>query len=77
MGHLACRGRTRKLLTNNRSFHPQADIDRLYIRRKHGGRGLLCVEDSVHAKMRAFIIMCLSDGEEMALMVATPKHTLN
>ena len=37
--------KTRKLLTINRALHPQADVDRLYLKRSEGGRGLLSVED--------------------------------
>lgn len=36
--------KTRKLLTSNRSFHPKADVDRLYLPRKEGGRGLMQLE---------------------------------
>ena len=36
--------KTRKLLTCNRAHHPKADVDRLYIKRSEGGRGLLQVE---------------------------------
>ena len=32
--------KTRKLLTANRMHHPKADVDRLYLPRKQGGRGL-------------------------------------
>ena len=31
---------TRKALKMYGSFHPRSDIDRLYLKRKHGGRGL-------------------------------------
>ena len=37
--------KTRKLLTVYRCMHPQADVDRLYWRRKEGGRGLISIED--------------------------------
>ena len=43
--------KTRKIMTMNRMYryHPQSDVDRLYIPRKEGGRGLLnimeCVEN--------------------------------
>ena len=37
--------KTRKLLTTYRSMHPQADVDRLYMKRKDGGRGLISIED--------------------------------
>ncbi|KAI5748311.1 hypothetical protein M8J77_024164 [Diaphorina citri] len=37
---------TRKLLTMYGALHPRADVDRLYIPRKEGGRGLLGIEAS-------------------------------
>ena len=33
--------KTRKLLTSNRMHHPKADVDRIYLARKKGGRGLI------------------------------------
>ena len=39
---------TRKQLTMHGSLHPRADVDRLYVPRKDGGRGLLSVEDSIN-----------------------------
>ena len=39
--------KTRKLLNNYRALHPQADVDRLYLKSKEGGRGLISVEDCV------------------------------
>ena len=38
--------KTRKLLTSNRAHHPKADVDRIYIKRAEGGRGLLQVEST-------------------------------
>lgn len=38
--------KTRKLLTMYRMFHPRSDVDRLYVQRKHGGRGLIQLESS-------------------------------
>ena len=38
---------TRKQMTMHGSLHPRADVDRLYLPRKEGGRGLLSVEDSI------------------------------
>ena len=34
----------RKTLTMYGAFHPKSDIDRLYLKRKHGGRGLVSIE---------------------------------
>ena len=39
--------RTRKLMTMHKALHPRDDVDRLYIRRKEGGRGLASIKDSV------------------------------
>ena len=35
---------TRKTLTMYGALHPKSDIDRLYLKRKHGGRGLISIE---------------------------------
>ena len=40
-------GKTRKLLTMHNGLHPRSDVDRLYIPRKVGGRGLANAEDTV------------------------------
>ena len=47
--------KTRKLLTCNRMLHPKSDVDRLYLPRGKGGRGLLQVEQSYRV---ATIGMC-------------------
>ena len=39
--------KTRKLLTMYRSLHPRADVDRLYWKRKNGGKGFISVEECV------------------------------
>ena len=38
---------TRKLVTMNKALHPRDDVDRLYVSRKEGGRGLANIEDSI------------------------------
>ena len=44
--------RTRKLMTMHKAPHPRDDIDRLYVSRKEGGRGLASIEDSVDASIQ-------------------------
>ena len=39
--------RRKKLLTIYNMFHRKGDVDRLYIRRAEGGRGLISVENCV------------------------------
>ena len=42
--------KSRKSSTIYRSMHPQSDIDRLYMKRVAGGRGLQSVEDTVEVE---------------------------
>ena len=44
--------RTRKLMTMHKAFHPRDDIDRLYVSKSEGGRGLASIEDSVDASIQ-------------------------
>ena len=44
--------RTRKLMTMNKALHPRDDVDRLYVPRKEGGRGLASIEDSVDTSIQ-------------------------
>ena len=39
--------RMRKLLTMHNGFHPKSNVDRLYLSRIEGGRGLIGVQDTV------------------------------
>ena len=39
--------KTRKLLTMNKGLHPKSGVDRLYVSRKAGGRGLVSCESTV------------------------------
>ena len=43
--------KTRKMLTIYKMHHPKADIDRLYVKRKEGGRGLVQVEAAYKAEI--------------------------
>ena len=45
--------RTRKLVTMYGSHHPKADVDRLYLKRCEGGRGLLGLEDCVQVEVHS------------------------
>ena len=44
--------RTRKLMTMHKALHQRDGIDRLYVSRKEGGRGLTNIEDSVDASVQ-------------------------
>ena len=36
----------------HKTFHPRDDVDRLYVSRKKGGRGLASIEDNVDASIQ-------------------------
>ena len=44
--------RTRKLMTTHKALHSRDDVDRIYVSRKEGGRGLDSIEDSVDASIQ-------------------------
>ena len=44
--------RTRKLMTMHKALHPRDDVDKRYVSRKEGGRGLLNIEDSVDTSIQ-------------------------
>ena len=43
---------TRKLMTTHNVLHPRDNVDRLYMPRKEGARGLTSIEDNVDASVR-------------------------
>ena len=43
--------KSRKLLSIYRALHPQADVDRLYVKRSLGGRGMISIEDCVKVEI--------------------------
>ena len=44
--------RSRKLMTLHKALHPRDDVDRLYVSKKEGGRGLASIEDSVDTSIQ-------------------------
>ena len=44
--------RTRKLMIMHKALHPRDDVDRLYVCRKEGARGLASIEDTVDASIQ-------------------------
>ena len=38
-------------MTMHKALHPRDDVDRLYVSRREGGRGLASIEDSVDASI--------------------------
>ena len=40
------------IMTIHKALHPREDVDRLYVSRKQGGRGLASIEDTVDASIQ-------------------------
>ena len=62
--------KTRKRLTMNRAFHKVSNVDRLYMKRKEGGRGLLSVEECVRSEELALCEYVRASEEPMLAEVA-------
>ena len=39
-------------MTMHKALHPREDVDRLYVSRKEGGRGLASIEDSIDTSIQ-------------------------
>ena len=66
---------TRKLMTMYKASHPRDDVDRLYVSRKEGGRGLASIEDSVDASIQ--LLKDYIQKHEGGLITATRIETEN
>ena len=57
--------KTRKLLTMHCGLHPKSDVDRLYLPRKVGGRGICSIEDCVEDERRCVAMYSSQNQEEL------------
>ena len=62
--------KTRKILTRNGVFHMQSSVDRLYMKRKVGGRGLISVEQCVRSEEAGLCEYVKASDEWMLKVVA-------
>ncbi|XP_063952186.1 uncharacterized protein LOC135153479 [Lytechinus pictus] len=60
--------KTRKLLTMHGMFHPKSDVDRLYVSREKGGRGLAGIEETVRYEEQS--LYCYIEGQMDSIMTA-------
>ena len=57
--------KTRKLFTIYRALYPKTDVDRLYIPKKEGGRGLISIEDCVDLAIRGLEVYVHGSEERL------------
>ena len=72
--------KTRKIMNMNRSLNRRSDVDRLYVPRKYGGRGLRNLEDEYIAKIPTlFKHLCMEKANNKFIykMLENKNMTLN
>ena len=67
--------KTRKLMTLHCMFHKKGDVDRLYLKRAEGGRGLISVEDCVLIEKNCLYVY-VSESKEQMLKVVKNDRTV-
>jgi hypothetical protein len=69
--------KTRKMLTIYGQHYPRADIDRLYVPKKEGGRGLMQVEGAYIAETVNLVEYVESKEDPLIQIVRTHQHYTN
>jgi hypothetical protein len=69
--------KTRKMPTIHGQHLPRADIDRLYVPRKEGGRGLMQVEGAYIAETVNLVEYVESKEDPLIKIVRTHQHNTN
>ena len=68
--------KSRKTMTMYGALHPKSDVDRLYIKRKEGGRGLMSVEHCVRVEENSLGFYVINSEENLIRGVSAAK-TIN
>ena len=66
--------KTRKLLTIHGQHHPKADLDRLYVPRKQGGRGLMQLEAAYEVEITKLLEYVDRKVDPLIRVVRTHQH---
>ena len=69
--------KTRKLLTIHGQHHPKADVDRLYVPRKQGGRGLMQLEAAYAVEITKLMEYVDRKEDPLIQVVRTHQHNIN
>ena len=68
--------KTRKLMLAHHALHPQSDVDRLYLPRQVGGRGLLQIRQTVEEEKRALNDYIKKSSTEHVLKAVSDEELL-
>ena len=66
--------KTRKLLTIHGQHHPKADVDRLYVARRQGGRGLMQLEAALGVEITKLVEYLDRKEDPEMQVVRTQQH---
>ena len=61
---------TRKRLIAVTALHPKANMMRIYIKRRYGGRGLISIEECCAAELRSIDFYLVNSEEDLLKLVA-------
>jgi len=68
--------KTRKMMTIHRAFNMNGDVDRLYIKRKDGGKGLLQIEQVIREEECAVADYMKEAQRDWLIQIATREHVM-
>ena len=57
--------KTRKMMAAYKALHPKADVDRLYVHKKDGRRGLMSIEDTIAYEEHSINFFILNNSNEV------------
>ena len=66
----------RKTMKMYGGLHPKSDVDRLYVKRKEGGRGLISVEQCIREEENS-LGFYVANSEENLIRVVSAAETIN
>ena len=70
---LALDRRTKKLMTMHRALHPKSNVDRIYLSRKEGGRGLISIEDTTRTAILGLQKYIQESEEKLTIAARKPE----
>ena len=68
--------KSRKTMTMYGGLHPKSDVDRLYVKRKEGGRGSISVEQCIREEENS-LGFYVANSEENLIRVVSAAETIN
>ena len=68
--------KSRKTMTMYGALHPKSDVERLYVKRKEGGKGLMSVESCVREEENS-LGFYVANSEEKLIKVVSAAKTIN